>query len=102
MTSTPPITDGRLREPVAIATGFVGGEPVSSVGSGEPQQVDLRFVIVPPAEAKTKAQPHTGTREVGIFTAIVLAARSRLVTTEASHNGRTRVLGAPGLPIMRN
>jgi hypothetical protein len=56
------------------ATGFPGCEPAFPVNRDQPREVDPGFVIVEPDEVKTKAQPHTGRKDVWTFTAVVLVA----------------------------
>ena len=75
-------------------TGLPGGEPAFPVTPGEPRQVDPGFVIVEPDEVKTKAQPHTGRKEVWTFTAVVLAAGCMHLLAEASPAELWRRVGA--------
>ncbi len=76
------------------ATGFAGDEPALPVEPGEPRQVDPGFVIVEPDEVKTKAQPHTGRKEVWTFTAVVLVAGCSDLLAEASPADRWLRVGA--------
>jgi hypothetical protein len=56
------------------AAGFPGCEPVCPVEAQAPRQVDEGFVIVPPDEVQTKAQPCTGRKAICTYTAVVLVA----------------------------
>ncbi len=70
-----------------VATGFLGCEPAPPVERDGPRVVDEGFVIVEPDEVKTKAQPSTGRKEVGTYTAVVLVAEARYAFAEAAAEG---------------
>jgi hypothetical protein len=70
-----------------IALGFLGKESTAAVTSNQPSQVDAGLVIVKPDEVKTKAQPHTGRKEIWTYTAVVLVAERRYVFAEATPQG---------------
>jgi hypothetical protein len=70
-----------------IATGFPGCRPTPPVAKGEPRMVDEGFVIVEPDEVKTEAQPSSGRKEVGTYTAAVLVAGLRDYFAEATAEG---------------
>ncbi len=67
-------TEWEQAQAVWAATGFPGCEPVCPVKAKTPRQVDEGFVIVPPDEVQTKAQPCTGRKAICTYTAVVLVA----------------------------
>ena len=67
-------TEWEQAQAVWAATGFPGCEPVCPVKAKTPRQVDEGFVIVPPDEVQTKAQPCTGRKAICTSTAVVLVA----------------------------
>jgi hypothetical protein len=77
-----------------IATGFPGCEPAFPVAKDEPRAVDEGFVIIEPDEVKTEAQPSTGRKAVGTYTAVVLVAGLRYVFAEATAEGLWFQVGA--------
>jgi hypothetical protein len=76
------------------ATGFPGCEPASPVAADGPRDVDPGWVIVEPDEVKTKAQPHTGRKEVWTYTAVVLVAGWRYAVVDATAAGLWLQVGA--------
>jgi hypothetical protein len=77
-----------------VAPGFPGCEPASPVAPEQPREVDPGFVIVEPDEVKTKAQPSTGRKEVGTYTAMVLVEGLRYAFAEATPEGLWLQVGA--------
>ena len=73
--------------PEWVVTGFPGCDPSPPVSPDEPRAVDDDVVIVEPDEVKTKAQPATGRKEIGTFTAVVLVAGMRYALADATTDG---------------
>jgi hypothetical protein len=78
-----------------VVTGFPGCDPSPPVPREEPRAGDDAVVIVEPDAVKTQAQPATGRKEIGTYTAVVLVAGLRYALADATTDGLGLQVSAP-------